>query len=49
MQAITGVAAPLLSQLERGERYPRVKDLAGLEAGYGPQDGWYLVRLVPHP
>lgn len=45
MEEITGIQAPILSQLERGERLPRPRDLAGLECGYGPQEGWYVVML----
>lgn len=47
MAAVTGIQAPILSQLERGERLPRPRDLAGLESGYGPQEGWYVVMLEP--
>jgi transcriptional regulator with XRE-family HTH domain len=45
MEEITGVAAPILSQIERGERYPRFGDIRKLERGYGPMEGWYTVRL----
>jgi transcriptional regulator with XRE-family HTH domain len=47
MEELTGIAAPILSQLERGERLPRPRDLRGLERGYGPQEGWYAVMLEP--
>jgi hypothetical protein len=45
MEALTGIHAAVLSQLERGERLPRPRDLEGLERGYGPQEGWYAVML----
>lgn len=45
MERITGIAAPILSELERGSRLPRPRDLEGLEEGYGPQHGWYVVML----
>lgn len=47
MEEITEVAAPVLSQIERGERFPRFRDLAGLERGYGPRESWYRVVLEP--
>lgn len=47
MSEITGVAVPILSQMERGERFPRFADLEGLERGYGPKDHWYRVMLEP--
>jgi hypothetical protein len=45
MAELTEIHAGILSQLERGERLPRPRDLAGLERGYGPQEGWYAVML----
>ena len=45
MAEVTGIAAPILSQLERGERLPRPRDLEGLERGYGPPETWYVVKL----
>ena len=47
MAELTGVAPPILSQLERGERFPRFRDLAGLERGYGPKESWYRLTLEP--
>ena len=41
----TGIPAPILSQLERGERLPRPRDIAGLRRGYGPEERWYIVKL----
>ena len=45
MEEVTGVKAPVLSQLERGERFPQPKDVAGLELGYGPRAGWYTLTI----
>ena len=45
MAELTGVPAPILSQLERGERYPRFADLEGLQRGYGSKETWYRVTL----
>jgi transcriptional regulator with XRE-family HTH domain len=45
MADVTGVHAGVLSQIERGERLPRPRDIEGLERGYGPQEGWYSLTL----
>lgn len=47
MSELTGVAVPILSQMERGERFPRLADLLKLERGYGPREHWYTLTLEP--
>lgn len=49
LEALTGIAASILSQIERGERFPRPKDLEGLTVAYGEQRHWYEVVLEEVP
>ena len=44
-QEITGIHRGTLSQLERMERLPKVRDIPQLELVYGPEHGWYRVRV----
>ena len=46
---LTGIHRGSLSQIEHGERIPKLTQIDQLERGYGPQANWWRVRLVEIP
>jgi hypothetical protein len=46
LEAITGIRAGTLSQLETGQRLPKPDHIAALERAYGPRRDWYSVEMT---